>query len=73
MDNPDGLGGMKNEREEARMSPGVFCICFFLIVGAYPWHMEVPRPGIESEGQLRPTPLLHNRMFYSLHQAQDQT
>ena len=32
----------------------LFCCCFFVVVvlGLYPWHMEVPRLGVESKLQL---------------------
>ena len=43
---------------------GVFLFCFFvLILWPYPWHMEVPSPGIESERQLWPTPWLQQPIW----------
>ena len=25
------------------------CVCVFLSLGLHPWHMEVPRPGVQLE------------------------
>ena len=44
---------------------------FFLFLWSHPKHMEVPRPGIESELQLRPhlllNPVCHGRNSQSLY------
>ena len=48
---------MKSSPEEIHLTvydichwfPPLFFICF---LGLYPWHMEVPRPGVKSELQL---------------------
>ena len=39
------------------------CVCFFL--GLHPRHMEIPRLGVESELQLRPTPQPQQRRIRS--------
>ena len=33
-------------------------VCLLFLFWPHPWHMEVPRPGIDSKAQLRPVPQL---------------
>lgn len=42
-----------------KLNHNVFAFLFvcFLVLWPYLWHMEVPRPGIESEPQLQSMPL----------------
>ena len=50
------------------------CLCFCFFLGPHPWRLEVPRLGVKSELQLRPTPQPQQRQILNpLSKARDST
>ena len=50
----------------------ILCKSLFPLFWPYPWYMEVPRPGIEFESQLQPTPQLQqHRILNPLHYSRN--
>ena len=49
-------------------------ICINIYIWLHSWYMQVPRPGVESELQVEPTPQLQqSQILNPLHWAGDQT
>ena len=62
-----GHGKVQMLGELAAGNSFFFFFLFFLFLGPHLRHMEVPRPGVEWELQLEPTPLPWQHQAQALH------
>ena len=72
--NRPGTKGSGTQHRQAQACVSLtFFFCFFSQPPAPPWHMEVPRLGVESEPRLPPIPQLQHQILNPLSETWDRT